>query len=260
MNKKILLSLCVIGAVAAIAVGGTIAYFSDTETSTGNTFTAGSLDLKVDNTCHYNGKECVCDGPGAPCVWEGTEKPCSCTWELTDLDNQLFFNFPDVKPGDTGEDTISLHVYDNDAYLCAYVKNLTNYDNGCNEPEFKAETEAHGGGSETCGNEGMGEGELQDHIYLTIWYDVSDKGDAEPCDNIWQTEEIALVVDTAINGNDGIFPLGQLKGDETTCLGVMWRVPSETGNIIQTDSVTGDIEFYVEQVRNNPTFVCPGLN
>lgn len=46
MNKKILISLSVIGAVAAIAVGGTIAYFSDTETSTGNTFTAGELDLK----------------------------------------------------------------------------------------------------------------------------------------------------------------------------------------------------------------------
>jgi predicted ribosomally synthesized peptide with SipW-like signal peptide len=32
---------CVVGA-------GTLAYFSDTETSSGNTFTAGTLDLKVD--------------------------------------------------------------------------------------------------------------------------------------------------------------------------------------------------------------------
>lgn len=47
MNKKILISLSVIGAVAAIAVGGTLAYFSDTETSTGNTFTAGTLNLTV---------------------------------------------------------------------------------------------------------------------------------------------------------------------------------------------------------------------
>src|SRR4030042_4720107 len=50
MNKKLLRSLSVIGAVAAIAVGGTIAYFSNVETSTGNTFTAGTLDLKLDNT------------------------------------------------------------------------------------------------------------------------------------------------------------------------------------------------------------------
>lgn len=47
MNKQILISLSVIGAVAAIAVGGTVAYFSDTETSSGNTLTAGTLDLKV---------------------------------------------------------------------------------------------------------------------------------------------------------------------------------------------------------------------
>jgi len=48
MNKKIILSLSVIGVVAAIAVGGTIAYFSDTETSVGNTFTAGTIDISLD--------------------------------------------------------------------------------------------------------------------------------------------------------------------------------------------------------------------
>ncbi len=48
MNKKILISLSVIGAVAAIAIGGTIAYFSDTETSVGNTFTAGTIDISLD--------------------------------------------------------------------------------------------------------------------------------------------------------------------------------------------------------------------
>ncbi len=45
--KRILISLSIIGVVAVIAVGGTIAYFSDTETSKGNTLTAGVLDLKV---------------------------------------------------------------------------------------------------------------------------------------------------------------------------------------------------------------------
>ena len=48
MNKKIILSLSVIGVVAAIAIGGTIAYFSDTETSVGNTFTAGTIDIGLD--------------------------------------------------------------------------------------------------------------------------------------------------------------------------------------------------------------------
>jgi len=47
MNKKILISLSVIGVVSTIAIGGTIAYFSDVKTSAGNTLTAGTLDLKI---------------------------------------------------------------------------------------------------------------------------------------------------------------------------------------------------------------------
>ena len=54
MNKNILISLSVIGAVAAIVIGGTIAYFSDTETSTGNTLTAGVIDIVVDGQNPWN--------------------------------------------------------------------------------------------------------------------------------------------------------------------------------------------------------------
>ncbi|OQB06339.1 MAG: Camelysin metallo-endopeptidase [bacterium ADurb.Bin212] len=45
---KILKSFLVIAVVGAIATSATGAYFSDSETSTGNTFSAGSLDLNVD--------------------------------------------------------------------------------------------------------------------------------------------------------------------------------------------------------------------
>ncbi len=46
--KKILLSLMTVGLACALIGGGIYAYFSDVETSTGNTFTAGTLDLTVD--------------------------------------------------------------------------------------------------------------------------------------------------------------------------------------------------------------------
>jgi len=50
MNKKILASVFIIG-ILALGIGwGTYSYFSDTETSSGNTFTAGTLDLKVNDT------------------------------------------------------------------------------------------------------------------------------------------------------------------------------------------------------------------
>jgi spore coat-associated protein N len=45
--KKILLSLAGIAMATTAIVGVTRAYFSDTETSTGNTFTAGTLDLEL---------------------------------------------------------------------------------------------------------------------------------------------------------------------------------------------------------------------
>lgn len=48
MEKKILLSLMMVGVVAAAAGAGTFAYFSDTESSNGNTMTAGTLDLNIE--------------------------------------------------------------------------------------------------------------------------------------------------------------------------------------------------------------------
>ena len=44
---KIAKSLAMIALVAALAVGATGAYFTDSETISGNTFTAGTLDLQI---------------------------------------------------------------------------------------------------------------------------------------------------------------------------------------------------------------------
>lgn len=64
---KILKSLLIISILAGIAFGVTNAYFSDTETSRGNTLVAGSIDLKIDHVfASYNGEECeeTCDPVG----------------------------------------------------------------------------------------------------------------------------------------------------------------------------------------------------
>lgn len=52
--KKILLSLAMIAMVSTAAVGATAAWYSDTETSNDNTFTAGSLNLTVDGNDGIN--------------------------------------------------------------------------------------------------------------------------------------------------------------------------------------------------------------
>ena len=66
--KKILLSVAGIVVIAGAVTGATIAFYNDTETSTGNIFVAGSVDLKVDHTyASYLGQECVGD-----CIEQGS--------------------------------------------------------------------------------------------------------------------------------------------------------------------------------------------
>lgn len=233
--KRILISLSIIGAAAAIAIGATTAFFSDTETSQGNTFTAGAIDLQIDSHATFN----------------GVAVPNS-TWALKDLvpTSDKFFNLTDIKPGDVGEDTISLHVINNDAWVCAQVSNLTNLENGRTEPEAAVDTSA-----------GTNEGELQNALVMTIWRDDGVGSNHEgKCDNIHQDGEATLASGHPVNGVLPIYDshtgTGALPGGSTSCLGVAWSLPIATGNEVQTDSMTGDISFNVVQSRNNGNFVC----
>jgi predicted ribosomally synthesized peptide with SipW-like signal peptide len=278
MNKKIVISLSVIGVVAAIAIGGTVAYFSDTETSTGNTFTAGSLDLTVDNECYYNGELCT-NG-----YWGGiaeTGNECACTWVLSDLDDKVFFNFTDLKPGDEGEDTVSLHVT-NEAWACVTFKDLVSADNTCTEPELDVETD--------CNEAGVGE--LDDELSFFFWLDMGDGRGNGVGDNIYQpgaANEIVLMQGLASSLGTGSVTYALADADENNVggdpgdplargteyyIGKVWcygelGIPTgvvapyiftcngqPVGNESQTDSLSGTIEFYAEQYRNNPNFQC----
>src|SRR3989344_2093922 len=120
--KKIIASGSVLLGVLAIVAGATTAFYSDVERSNGNTLAAGIIDLTVDNESYYNGA-----------LSELT------TWTVpVDLDTsgKLFFNFTDLKPDDEGEDTISLHVGTNDAYLCMDLTLTTDDDRSSNDPEL----------------------------------------------------------------------------------------------------------------------------
>jgi len=248
MNKKILISLAMIAAVAAVVVGATTAYFSDVETSTGNTFTAGTIDLTVDSNCTYNGAQ---------------SGECG-VWSLRDLNPTAdkFFNFTDVKPGDYGENTVSLHVENNEAYACLNVSPLVNNDNTCTEPEKIAE------GGQTCGTD-PGAGELAQNLQFFAWNDLNGN-------NIWETGESPLFSNIYGPASDVLsgrtYPLGILPGGQTKYIGIYWCAGNITvgtytlscdgsamGNNVQSDSMSADISFDVAQVRNNPNFVCPGL-
>lgn len=273
--NKILKSVAIIGFVAAVAIAGTGAYFSDTETSTGNTFTAGAIDLTVDSEQHYNGNVCTLVTPADPTheieaiyEWVGQSAypvpgtPCDGTWEATDLGvrSPKFFNFSDIKPGDEGENTISLHINNNDAYVRLLIKDMADMDNGCNEPEAVVDT--------TCGTTN-GEGELRENLVFSMWLDegatagFQGKGqDQGEGDNIKQDNEPELISAGTIdeedeedeNGINEIWTLpAPLKGGATAYFGVAWNLPASVGNEVQTDSMSATMEFQVEQARNNST-------
>lgn len=258
MNKKILISLSVIGVVVAVAIGGTIAYFNDIETSEGNTFTAGELDLKIDNTSYYNGVL-------------NTET----TWAYQDPIG-LFFNFQDLKPGDWGEDTISLHVYDNDAWACMDFNLYNADDNGLIEPEEEA-------GDTT---DGPGRGELQNQINFVWWADDGDNV-LEEGENVFQTiislgELNAFSIPLADASGGGVLGSNPLIGCEDYYIGKAWcfgtlilapLAQEDTGgpdvrgsgvncdassanNLTQSDSVQGTLSFRAVQARNNNGFIC----
>lgn len=276
--KKILLSVSMLAVVATLGIGATNAIFSDDEASTGNTFTAGAVDLTIDNESYYNGQ-----------LNEGTSwlKPANLDDGQGPADGAyLFFDFDDVKPGDWGEDTISLHVNNNDSWLCVDVTLTSDDDNGLTEPE------SYDGDN----SDGVGEGELADAIDFKWW--------ADDGDNVYEDDETLLpagplgnlaVGETAVvalaDSNVNIWgDEGPLPGDSVRYIGKAWCLgdmdadpvaqdgvgaegddngPLDRGtgftcdgsgvnNVTQTDSMSADIVFYAEQARHNGKFVCGG--
>lgn len=131
LNARILASLGMIVFVAAIAISATGAFFSDTETSTGNTFTAGSVTLAINGLSHtYNGN------PGN---------------QPTFTQNGFSFALADLKPLDNGTVNYNLTNGSNQAYICAAVVETGNADNGVNDPESDAGDTTDGTGNGELG-------------------------------------------------------------------------------------------------------------
>lgn len=271
--KKLLTSLLVTVGVVAGAIGATRAFFSDTETSSNNIFQAGVLDLLIDNTSYYNGV-----------------LSAETSWELGDLPGHLFFNFTDIKPGDVGEDTISIHVNDNEAWACMAMTLTQNIDNTCTEPENIDDPTC------TPGPEATGSGELAQNVNFVFWIDDGD--------NVLESNEATpgaiLAQDSAANVLNSSFaladsttnkfggPVGEGLDPQTTyyigkawCFGDLTLAPlaqdgvnnlvtpadttggitcdgSLLNNATQSDILKADVQFSAVQHRNNPNFRCDG--
>ena len=290
--KKILLSLSVVAAVAAVVLGATTAFYNDEETSSGNVLAAGAIDLSVDNHSFYNGVL--------------SEKT---TWRVDDdLDPEtnpgglprLFFNFTDLKPGDWGEDTISLHVNNNDSWLCADVTLTSDKDNTGTEPEMDNEIPYT---ADDISNNFNG-GELAEAVNFYAWADDGDNVyetcEGSPPNGPCKDETLFIAGEHLDLGETTTLPLADfngniwgdvgnaLPGDSVRFIGKAWCFgesafaphpqdgsgnASNNGpvqrpvicdgegedNTTQTDSMTVDITFRAEQSRHQPNFTCnPG--
>ncbi len=135
MNKKVWYSITMIIVVAALAAGGTYAYFTATRTTSANRFAAGTLDLDV----AANGNKLepfVIENMGDNANISGTK-----TWTIKNTGSL---------PG----------------RLLVRLQNVANTENGCNDQEKTAEPDC-----EAVGNEG----DLGEVITLKVALDGTDQ-------------------------------------------------------------------------------------
>ena len=265
--KKILTSVLVIGLVSGIGFALTRAFFSDTETSTGNSMTAGAVDLQIANDSYYN----FLPNPGT-------------SWPLKDVtEEERFFDFDDIKPGDWGEDTIELVVNTNPSWACAEITVTANDDNTCTDPELEVD-------ACVADNADLFDGEIAQHVSYMLWRDdgdnVLEEGEESMIFSQGKLEDIgqtykATLADSQTNlfsgnANDPLQPSTSYYIGKAWCFGDMTLAPvaqgnansptidpgficneAGIGNAPQTDIFTADISFSVMQARNNASFVCP---
>jgi len=213
MNAKgILMSILMIGVVAMAAGAGTFAYFSDTETSTENTFTAGTLDLTLSNdgTTYTDG--------------------VTATWTASNM-----------KPGDTGVDTLYIK---NAGSISGYIDlsgigvtdaegaNPESETTGVMSDDLKIQLWIDTDGDEVVDVDGAGN-LLEESVYPAAAIGAPDPGMA------------------TIDGIASSYDLDEpISAGSVINLTMKWELPTGTGNDVQGDSVTLEMTVELDQIAD----------
>jgi predicted ribosomally synthesized peptide with SipW-like signal peptide len=207
-RRKVLAGIGAVGLASAGAGLGTSAYFSDREEFQNNTLTAGELDLLVDWQQTYTANDETAfvnahpdhdaDGEQSIAAEDGVVRysdfpdeededsnganiPVLDCETIPPLGEAAFGTDPttgevqeslvqlgDVKPGDKGEITFSLHLCDNPGYIWMQADGVTESEGVDTDPELAVDT-----------NEVP---DLASAIEARLWYD-------EDCDNVYDPAE-----------------------------------------------------------------------
>ena len=212
MKRILALSIAVVLVIGLVA-GGTWAYFTDTEESTGNTFTAGTIDIAVND-----------ENP-----WEGVG----------------YFTIDDMKPCDVEYiDFTITNVGENEVDVWKHLDIDEEYNNPggvITEPECEAEGgtwECDTAGACTCtGNIPV------DDIASVITYDLIVDGEVF----IAETDEVTMAAIECC----WIY-LGKIEPGASMVVTQSYHMSAEAGNQYQGDVVSFKIELFAQQIRGCP--------
>jgi hypothetical protein len=243
-TKRILMVLGIVCLLAYVfVVQGVSGFTFATNTGTGQP----PLELTIDSRTHYNGKL----------------QP-QLSWDLKNLVPGVdrFWNFDDVKPGDTGTSSISLHVTNGPAFVCLDFYHYTDLENGINEPE------SHVDMSSTTGELGPG-------LEFFAWRDDGDEKfeiGEKPLFGTSTQSAIQVLNNTTYAIADGATGTPLIDG-VTGYVGVYWcagdldvdLVSAKAscngkvlGNEAQTDSMSVDVGIRAVSAKSQPRFTCQG--
>lgn len=193
------------------------------------------------------------------CSYQITGGNCK-LWDLKDLDDtDHFWDFSDIKPKDRGVNVLSLHVNDNDAWVCLKAKDIVDNENDRIDPETES-------GDATDDPNG---GELSQFIKLFAWDDTNNNGSYDPGESPLITANTplssAVIGKIALPARDTLYVgIAWCFGDQSVIGQTISCEPPAADavpniNVSQTDSVIANLEAYATQQRNNPNFQCGNI-
>lgn len=217
MSRKLIVTILLLAFAVAAIGAGTWAYFSDTETTTGNQLTAGTLDLKISNSVGPDYKPVWQDDPVSKCITVENVKPGDAWVQVTSPSSQVVLKNAGTVPGKVWYE----------------IKNVHNNENGLTNPEIKV-GDTTGGGDAV----GLDQGEFQAELQ------VQGQRNEAP----WGSWTAMTQLTEGEKGDAGIV----LQPGQTTNLVFRYRwdpSASQNDNMAQTDQVTFDIVYHIDQVH-----------
>jgi len=211
MNTKIIASLIAISTVAAAAGAATMAYFSDVETSTGNTFAAGTLDLTntITGTASDSSKVAVTEaGDG--------------------LNDSVVFS--NLKPGENG---ILSWTLSNTGSLSGVLTTAVAYTSDEND---LVEPETGDNGDDDNGADL--DGELDEKMVLVLKKDG----------NVIVTNGTIADVEAKLEADSETLVAKNGSTVDSVVYAIEWSLPYDAvGNEIQSDDLGLDVTFTLKQ-------------